>query len=417
VNAPHPRICCLDLDTFFVSVERVLDPSLEGRAVVVGGRPGQRGVVTSCSYEVRPLGVRSGMSLLDASRLAPNAVYLPTRHDTYEPYSRAVREIARRFSPVVQVASIDELYMDLSGCERMYRRELEPREAAGLSDDAVIAGVVRRMTAAIKDELGLPSSAGIATSRSMAKVASALAKPAGVLLVPAGREAAVLDPLPVRRLPGIGPVAEAKLGTLGLRTLGEVAATPVEVLRQVFGAWAESVRDGARGIGSADISRDRPAFKEHDVEGDTAGSLSNERTFGRDTSDLATIESRLASLCERVCWRARQRGVEARTVTLKLRYADFETISRSRTIEPTSSEFELFPVVRDLCAAARARRRAPIRLLGIALSNLGRFDGQLDLFRDRRRNEAVDAIRDKFGYEAIGTASGRRGERGGGRAR
>jgi DNA polymerase-4 len=409
VNAAHPRICCLDLDTFFVSVERVLDPSLEGKPVIVGGRPGQRGVVTSCSYEVRPLGVRSGMSLLDVSRLAPDAIYLPTRHDTYEPYSRAVREIARRYSPVVQVASIDELYMDFGGCERMYRRELEQRGSArGLSDDAVIETVVRRMTATIKEELGLPASVGIATCRSMAKVASALAKPAGVLMVPAGSEAAVLSPLPVRRLPGIGPVAESKLSALGLRTLGDVAVTPVEVLRSVFGAWAESVRDGALGIGSADLSKDRPAFKEHDVEGDAAGSLSNERTFGRDTNDPAVIESRLAELCERVCWRARQRGVEARTVTLKLRYADFETISRSRTMVPTSSEFELFPVVRDLCATARARRRAPIRLLGIALSNLGRFDGQLELFRDRRRNEAVDAIRDKFGYDAIGVASGRR---------
>jgi DNA polymerase-4 len=411
VNALHPRICCLDLDTFFVSVERVLDPALEGRPVIVGGRPGQRGVVTSCSYEVRPLGVRSGMSLLVASRLAPHAIYLPTRHDTYEPYSRAVREIARRFSPVVQVASIDELYMDFAGCERMYRRELAGRgHAVGdVSDDLVIRDVVRRMTATIGEELGLPASAGIATSRSMAKVASALAKPAGVLLVPAGEEAAVLAPLPVRRLPGIGPVAEAKLGAIGLRTLGDVAEAPLEVLRPIFGSWAESVRLGALGGGSADLSKDRPAFKEHDLEGDAGGSLSNERTFRRDVSDPAVIESRLAELCERVCWRVRQRGVLARTVTLKLRWADFETISRSRTIVPTSSEFELFPVVRELAAAALARRRTPIRLLGIALSNLGRFDGQLELFRDdQRRNLAVDAIREKFGYEAIGVASGRR---------
>jgi len=409
VTATQPRICCLDLDTFFVSVERILDPALEGKPVIVGGRPGERGVVTSCSYEVRALGVRSGMSLVEAARLAPRAVYVPTRHDTYEPYSRAVREIARRFSPVVQVASIDELYMDFAGCERLYRREQAHRGVAADSDDAVILHTVREMTSVIKAELGLPASAGVASSRSMAKVASGLAKPAGVLLVPAGQEAAVLGPLPVRRLPGIGPVAEAKLATLGLRSLGDVAAAPLDVLRGVFGAWAESVRDGALGRGSADLSKDRPAFKEHDVEGDTAGSLSNERTFRRDVSDPAVIEARLGSLCERVCWRARQRQVEARTVTLKLRYADFETLSRSRTIEPTSSELELFPVIRDLYHAARARRRAPIRLLGVALSNLGRFDGQLSLFRDdRRRNEAVDAIRAKFGYEAIGLAAGRR---------
>jgi DNA polymerase IV len=411
VIAAHPRICCLDLDTFFVSVERVLEPSLEGKPVIVGGRPGQRGVVTSCSYEVRALGVRSGMSLQAAAKLAPHAVYVPTRHDTYEPYSRAVREIARRFSPVVQVASIDELYMDFAGCERMYRREQARRgePSAPVSDDTVILNVVRELQATIRTELGLPASAGIATSRSMAKVTSGLAKPAGVLLVPAGEEAAVLATLPARRLPGIGPVAEEKLAAIGLRTLGAVAAAPIEVLRGVFGSWAESVRDGARGLGSADLSKDRPAFKEHDVEGDTAGSLSNERTFRRDTGDPAVIESRLAWLCERVCWRARQRGVEARTVTLKLRYADFETLQRSRTIDPTSSEFELFPVVRELCAAARARRRAPIRLLGVQLSNLGRFDGQLALFHDdRRRNEAVDAIRAKFGYDAIGVAGGRR---------
>jgi DNA polymerase-4 len=154
---------------------------------------------------------------------------------------------------------------------------------------------------------------------------------------------------------------------------------------------------------------DRPAFKEHDVEGDTAGSLSNVRTFRRDTGDPAVFESRLGWLCEGVCWRARLRGVEARTVTLKLRWADFETLQRSRTIDPTSSEFELFPVVRELCTAARARRRKSIRLLGVQLSNLGRFDGQLALFHDdRRRNEAVDAIRAKFGYDAIGVAGSRR---------
>ncbi len=188
----RPRICCLDLDTFFVSVERVLDPSLEGKPVVVGGTPGSRGVVTAASYEVRRLGVKSGMSLVEAGKLAPDAIYLPTRGDTYSDYAERVREIARDFSPTVLVASIDEMFLDLSGCERMYRR------AGDENDDVSIERAVLDLCAAVADRLGLPASAGLATSRVVAKVASNLAKPRGVMLVPAGVERAVLAPLPVR---------------------------------------------------------------------------------------------------------------------------------------------------------------------------------------------------------------------------
>ncbi len=397
-----PRICCLDLDTFFVSVERILDPSLEGKQVVVGGRPGTRGVVTACSYEVREAGVRSGMSLTEAGRRAPDAVYLAVRGGVYGEYAEKVREIAGRYSPVVQVASIDELYMDFAGCERLYRRP------GDISDDATIERTVREMTAVIHDELGLPASAGIGTSRSMAKIGSGLAKPAGVLLVPAGSEAALLAPLPVRTLPGIGPVAEGKLQRAGLATLGQVAVMPLAELRRIFGAWAEHVKNGARGVGSADLSRDRPAFREHDVEGDSVGSMSNERTFRADVRDTATIESQLCSLCERVCWRARRRGVKARTVTLKLRYSNFQTLTRSRTISPTSSDAEVYPVVKDLYLGARDGRRR-VRLLGVGLSNLGLFERQLALFAgDRRRDTAVDAIRERFGYDAVRLAGGRR---------
>ena len=397
-----PRICCLDLDTFFVSVERILDPSLEGKQVVVGGRPGTRGVVTACSYEVRAAGVRSGMSLTEAGRRAPDAVYLPVRGVVYGEYAEKVREIVGRYSPVVQVASIDELYMDFAGCERLYRRP------GDVSEDATIERTVREMTAVIHDELGLPSSAGIGTSRSMAKVGSGLAKPAGVLLVPAGSEAALLAPLPVRTLPGIGPVAEGRLQRAGLATLGQVAAMPVAALRRIFGAWAEHVKNGARGVGSADLSRDRPAFREHDVEGDSVGSISNERTFRADVGDSATIESQLCSLCERVCWRARRRGVKARTVTMKLRYSDFQTLTRSRTISPTSSDAEVYPVVKDLYLAARHGQHR-VRLLGVGLSNLSLFERQLALFAgDRRRDTAVDAIRERFGYDAVRLAGGRR---------
>src|SRR5512138_3448232 len=284
-----PRICCLDLDTFFVSVERLLDPTLEGKPVVVGGKPGSRGVVTAASYEVRRLGVKSGMSLVEAGKRAPHAIYLPTRHELYGTYAERVREVARRFAPKVRVASIDEMYLDLSGCERLYGSGGSggDGDAGGDGDepragDVAIEGAALQLTTAIFDELGLPSSAGVATSKVVAKVASALAKPRGVMLVPAGVERAVLAPLPVRSFPGIGPVAEAKLHAAGYRTLGAVAEASIAELQKIFGAWAASIRSGVQGLGSGDLGRERPAFAEHDPEGETVGSISNERTFRED---------------------------------------------------------------------------------------------------------------------------------------
>ncbi|HEU4384596.1 MAG TPA: DNA polymerase IV, partial [Anaeromyxobacteraceae bacterium] len=306
-----PRICCLDLDTFFVSVERLLDPTLEGKPVVVGGKPGSRGVVTSASYEVRRLGVKSGMSLIEASKRAPNAIYLPTRHEIYGTYAERVREIAHRFAPEVLIASIDEMYLDFSGCERLYGSGGAGDESGGedRGGDTAVEGAVVQLATAIFDEIGLPSSAGVATSKVVAKVASALAKPRGVMLVPAGVERAVLAPLPVRSFPGIGPVAEAKLHAAGYQTLGAVAEASVADLQRIFGAWAASISRGVQGLGSGDLGRERPAFTEHDPAGETVGSISNERTFREDVTDPASIEAVLCGLCERVCWRARKRHV------------------------------------------------------------------------------------------------------------
>jgi len=394
----RPRICCLDLDTFFVSVERVLDPALEGKPVVVGGMPGSRGVVTAASYEVRSLGVKSGMSLVEAGRLAPHAIYLPTRGDCYSDFAEKVRDIARRYAPTVVIASIDEMFLDLSGCERLYGR---PGDDSG---DVAIERAVLELTGAIADELGLPASAGLATSLVMAKVASSLAKPRGVMLVPAGVEPAVLAPLPVRAFPGIGPVGEAKLHAARIHTLGEIAAAPLRELEAIFGAWAASIARGVVGLGSGALGRERPAFAEHDPEGETAGSISNERTFREDVSDPASIESVLCGLCERVCWRVRQRGIKARTVTLKLRYSDFHTLTRSCTLSPTSSELELYPVLKDMLAAARTRSLA-VRLLGVQLSNLGVFQ-QLSLFDDHDRVGAVvDEIRARYGFSTVTLAT------------
>jgi DNA polymerase IV len=403
-----PRICCLDLDTFFVSVERVLDPSLEGKPVVVGGRPGSRGVVTAASYEVRRLGVRSGMSLVEAGKLAPRAIYLPTRGDTYGQYAERVREIARRYAPVVVIASIDEMFLDLSGCERLYGRRGDG-DGGGDDDgdgkgDAAIERAVLKLTDAIEEELGLPASAGLATSKVMAKVASSLAKPRGVMLVPAGVERAVLAPLPVRSFPGIGPVAEGKLHAAGYETLGAIASASLVELHKIFGAWAPSILRGVQGQGSGVLGRERPAFAEHDPEGETVGSISNERTFREDVSDPAAIESVLCGLCERVCWRARKRQIKARTVTLKLRYADFHTLTRSRTLSPTNSELELYPVVKDMLTLARTRPLA-VRLLGMQLSNLGVFE-QLSLFDHHEKVSAVvDGIRERYGFSMVTLAT------------
>jgi DNA polymerase-4 len=390
-----PRICCLDLDTFFVSVERLLDPRLVGKAVVVGGLPGQRGVVTAASYEVRALGVRSGMSLTRAFELAPKAVYLPTRHGVYGDYAARVRRIAEGYTPVSQVASIDEMFLDFSGCESLYRA---PGDAG---PDFTIERVVRELTDEIEKSVGLPSSAGIATSRSVAKVASGVAKPRGVLLVPAGAELAFLGPLPVRKFPGIGPVAEQKLHAIGLTTLADVASAPLQALRRIFGAWAEPIQKSCHGHGGHELGRERPAFLEYDPTGSPVGTISNERTFREDIRDPVCIESMLCSLSERVCWRARKRGVKARTVTLKLRYADFQTLQRSRTITPTCSELELYPVIIDLFERARQRPTA-IRLLGVRLSNLRPYDEQLCLFdRSDPLHRAVDGIRKRYGYDAL----------------
>ncbi len=395
-----PRLCCLDLDTFFVSVERLLDPSLVGKPVVVGGRPGQRGVVTAASYEVRALGVRSGMSLTQAFELAPNAIYLPTRHGVYGDYAERVRKIAENYTPVSQVASIDEMFLDFSGCEGLYAA---PGDATA---DATIERTVRRMTDEVQERVGLPSSAGIATSRCVAKVASGLAKPRGVVIVPAGTELSLLGPLPARKFPGIGPVAEQKLAAIGVNTLEDVVRAPLPRLQRVLGAWAESIQRGIRGQGAHELGRERPAFQEYDPSGSAVGTISNERTFREDVRDPTCIHSMLCSLCERVCWRARKRGVTARTVSLKLRYADFQTLQRSRTITPTSSELDLYPVIRELFESARTRRTA-IRLLGICLSNLRPSGAQLSLFDDHAPlHRAVDGVRTRYGYDSLRMALG-----------
>ncbi len=411
---PEARVCCLDLDTFFVSVERIHNPELIGKPVVVGAAPGNRGVVTAASYEVREFGVRSGMSMRDAVRLAPDAVYVPTRHGAYTPYSKAVREILERFSPVVRPASIDEFYVDFSGCERLYRDE-QDRDG-----DATIARLVSHIRATIRAELDLPASAGIGTSHAIAKIASGRAKPEGTLLVPYGGERAFLAPLPVRKFPGIGPVAEEKLHAQGIRTLGQLIAAVERFGLRRYGRLAHGLERALSPRAAPRWKAERPAFREHDAEVQTSGedggralgSISNERTFHHDVERPQQLRDQLRALAERVTWRARKRRVRARTVTLKLRYADFQTITRSKTVAPTDAEDVLLATTLQLFAQNYVVGR-PVRLLGVQLSNLSAAARQLELCFESstpgarpKIGQAVDSVRSQFGYDAIrlGTA-------------
>jgi DNA polymerase IV len=384
------RICCVDLDCFFVSVERLLDPTLVGKQVVVGASPGKRGVVTAASYEVRALGVKSGMPISEAVRLAPHAVYLPSRHGVYAPYAKQVRAVLERFTPDVQTASIDEFFLDFRGTERLWRR---PGDAGA---DATVVRVVREMRERIFAEVGLPASAGLGSCRPIAKIASNRAKPAGVFVVPEGSERDFLGPMGVRAFPGIGPSAEARLHAANVWTLGELMASdPSSRLVQM-------VLRAARGGNGEGLGPDRPAFFEHDPEGSQLGSISNERTFHADVGAHDRVLAQLRALAERVCWRARRRGVRARTVTLKLRTADFRTVQRGHTAKATHEETEVFQRVCGLLERAWSRRQ-PVRLVGVQLSNLVVDGPQLGLpLGDRpRMGAALDAVRERFGYDAI----------------
>lgn len=401
-----PRICCLDLDTFFVSVERLLDPALCDVPVVIGGERGGHGVVTSCSYETREHGVRSGMSIREASELAPpHAVFRPSRHRTYAPYAQAVKEVLLDFTPEVRTASIDEFYLDFSGCERLYRQPIDR------DDDATIARITWTLRDAIQQRVGLPASAGLGCTRVVAKMATRPAKPAGVVMVRAGEEEAFLRDRPVRALPGLGPRAQERLEHDGVFTLGQLLHLPAGPARDRHHRLIQRLWHALDGDDRGGLGRDRPAFQEHDPDGLTVGSISNERTFFAALSDEQRVADRLLSLADRVCWRARKRGVRARTLTLKLRTSDFRTITRSRTVPPTHDPVVVFQVVRELLDRHWSRELA-VRLLGIALTNLERPSPQLalpDVVRPdptERASPAVDALRARYGFDAVrlGTA-------------
>ncbi|MBN1660606.1 MAG: DNA polymerase IV [Anaerolineae bacterium] len=343
----------LDLDAFFAAVEVIEDPSLAGRPVVVGGRPEDRGVVSSASYEARAFGVHSAMPTYRALALCPNAVLRPPRHGVYRTYSQRVMALLEQASPLVEQTSVDEAYLDLT-------------DQVSAWDEAV--GMAHALQRRVRDEVGLSASLGVASNKLVAKVASDYDKPGGLTVVPPGDEATFLAPLPVRVLWGIGPVTVSRLAEIGVETVGDLArADPVELARRLGTHGLEMVHR-ARGID------DRPVVPEHETK-----SVSQERTFRHDLVRMDDIHHHLLALCEGVAERLQNLDLAAGTIAIKVRYADFTDVGRQMSLDvPTADAEVLYRAALALLHRAWKEGR-PVRLLGLAARRLSPPHGQLRL--------------------------------------
>jgi DNA polymerase-4 len=381
----------VDMDAFFVSVEELYDPSLKGKPVVVGGRADQRGVVAAASYAARKFGVHSAMPLREAARLCPQAVFLEGHPERYRESSAAVRQVLLQFTPAVEMASIDEAYLDMTGTERLHGPAMKSADL---------------LHQTMKRETRLNCSVGIACARVVAKVASDQAKPNGVLRVLPGMESDFLAPLNVRRLPGVGKVTEERLRQVGVRTIGDLARLSEATLGHSIGDGLAALIEKARG-------QDAGGWYDQEIgAGGEPKSISHEHTFNRDERDPAALGSMLARLTEMVCRRLREHRLHARKVQIKLRYSDFTTSTRGRTLErATQLDAEVLEIVRDLFRANWQKGRA-VRLLGVQTSALESCSGQMELLagtqemRLKQAMQAVDALRDRFGESAVSLAGG-----------
>ena len=385
----------VDMDAFFVSVEELSDPSLKGKAVVVGGQRDERGVVSAASYEARKFGVHSAMPLRTAAKLCPHAIFVDGHPDRYRECSAKVYEVLNTFSPLVEMASIDEAYLDMTGTDRLHGPPL--RAAHALHNK-------------VKSETQLNCSVGIGASRLIAKVSSAKAKPNGVLWVIPGQEAKFLAPLDVRDIPGVGKVMEQNLHALGIHQVADLARREEDVLEERFGKWGLALAGKARG-------EDAGGWFDTEVgEHSDPKSISHEHTFNEDTANPVQLETTLMRLTEMVARRLREHSFYARTIQLKLRYKDFTTITRAHSLAaPTQLDTEIFEQIRILFRK-NWKKGAEIRLLGVQVSSFEEAaPGQLDLLDDGRHQRwqqalaVADRLRDRFGEGSVGLAGGMKG--------
>ncbi len=370
----------LDLDAFFAAVEQRDRPELRGKPVIVGGGgPDQRGVVSTASYEARKFGVHSAMPLRTAGRLCPQGVFLPVDGRKYQAVSRQVMAILRRFTPLVEPVSIDEAFLDVTASQALF------------GDGETIARTIKD---AVHDEVGLTISAGVAQTKLVAKVASDLRKPDGLVVVPPGTEAAFLAPLAIARLWGVGPKTQAVLADYGIATIGDLAALDPAALAARMGPHAATLIERAHGQ-----DPDRVVG-----EGEAAKSIGQEHTFDRDTADPEVIERTLLAMAEGVAGRLRGMGAKAATVTVKVRDTAFRTVTRQKTLRSPTDLTE--PIFQAALALARPETRGKtIRLVGVTASGLAHGE-QLGMFeadaaRRHRIAEAQDELRHRFGERAV----------------
>jgi DNA polymerase IV len=376
VAEPVRHIAHFDLDAFFVSVEILKDPSLKGKPIIVGG-DGQRGIVAACSYEARKYGIQSAMPALTAKRLCPHAIFLRGSYHDYSHYSRRVTQIIADSVPVYEKASVDEFYIDLTGMDRFFK----------------VSQYTSELREKIIRETGLPISYGLSTSKLVSKMATNEAKPNGYLEVAPGKEIDFLWPLTVDKIPGVGKQTQIQLHNIGIFTIEQIAKTPADQLEYHFGKWGKKLWEKSYGISDSPV--------EHYSE---QKSISHENTFHEDFADINFFHTELVRLTEKTAYSLREDGKLTGCVTLKLRYADFTTVSKQEVIDYTALDNILIAKVKDLFNKLY-KKGEKLRLLGVRFSHLVPMTIQMNLFDDAVEKlelyKAVDDIKNQFGSDAV----------------
>ena len=369
------HIAHFDLDSFFVSVEILNNPSLKGKPVLIGGY--ERGVVSTCSYEARKFGIHSAMPMKKALQLCPHAIVTHASSGQYSKYSRWVTEVIAAKVPLFEKASVDEFYVDLSGMDKYFGA-------------AKFAQEIRRLVTA---ETGLPISGGLASARFIAKMATNEAKPNGFLEIPQGKEMEFLWPLGIEKINGVGKQTEQHLKSFGIYTIEDIAKTPIQYLEKIAGKWGEALWHKAHGRGSAEITTDWEQK-----------SMSHENTFDKDYSDIDFLQNELVRLTEKTAYSLRADEKMTGCVTVKIRYSNFETISKQESVDYTALDDVLIAKVKDLFNKSYQKQR-PVRLLGVRFSQMIPITTQMSLFENNIEKlnlyKAVDEIKDRYGAKLV----------------